>query len=240
MNLDYVLDGVMKFNNSWTLVDEWSLGEIYDPTTCDFGYTTGGYWNRRLSGMDWAHMNSIYLDGSGDWLLSLNHPGWVIYVDGPTGTLTWELDGDNTATGLGDWNIVASPTVAVDDFSGQHHAKWTNSGTVMMFDNHTDDSINPADSRGIEVELNAGTGEFDIVAEYETGENCPVTGSAVEVSPGGDVVTTCSDDSIRGYDLIQEFATSGSTTVYDMELSCNIDRHWGTIYRARPLFGLAP
>jgi hypothetical protein len=240
-NLTYILDGVFKFNSSWTLVDQWSLGEVYDPSTCDLGYSwERDYWTTRLAGMDWAHLNSIYLDSSGDWLLSLSHPGWVIQVDGPTGALLWELDGDNTVSGLGDWDIVAAPTVAVDDFSGQHHAKWTNFGSIMLFDNHTDDSINLADSRGIEIELNPGTGEFDIIAEYDTGENCEVTGSAVEVSPGGNVVTTCSDDGTRMYDLVQEFATSGSSTVYDMELSCGAGNHYGTIYRARPMFALSP
>ncbi len=239
--LDYVLDGVMKFDSSWALVDEWSLADIYDPTTCELGYSApSSYWSGELGGSDWAHMNSIQLDGGGDWLLSLKEPGWVIYVDSSTGALDWELYGDNTSSGLGDWNIVASPTVAVDDFNGQHHARWTNTGTIMLFDNHNDDSINTSYSRGIEIELDAGTGEFDIIAEYNTGEDCPVTGSAVEVSAGGNVVTTCSDNGALGYDLIQEFAGSGTTPVYDMQLSCTAGMNYGRLYRARPLTSLSP
>jgi hypothetical protein len=86
---DLVIDGVIAFDRTtneqtvnWDLTDVYGYydastnlaGVGYTEARCDPDRPTGcggGYWGGLLDGCDWAHMNSIWIDDSDQWLMSL-------------------------------------------------------------------------------------------------------------------------------------------------------------------------
>jgi len=232
----YIVDGIMVFDSDYNYDRDWSMTDAFPAEECHFFETsTGpGYWWGTYTNKDWVHANSIFVDADADWLISLNHPSVVVEIDGSTGAANWALHGDNTETGEGDWDIVSSPTVTPDDFNKQHHAWWTVDDTMMLFDNRLDEA---EDSRGIEIEFDSGNSEFDIIDEWDTGFDCPATGSTFDILPRGNILTTCSKEGSRN-DKITEFARSTGSKAYELTLTCATGsgyNHNTSLYRAEPI-----
>ncbi len=191
-----------------------------------------------LIGCDWAHMNSVWVDSAGDWLLSLNDLSRVIQVDGATQLLGWEMYGDNTG---GDWTLWTNLASGLDSFVRQHHAHWAPGGNLSLFDNHPAEPEDPPANlaRGIEIDLNYNNWTAEVVSEFDMALECPVVGSSFQLQQSGNTLTTCGKNDqfpLEGPPTFMEFTQSEGSYVWKMEVNCtngNPNNH--PVYRARPM-----
>lgn len=147
-----------------------------------------------MSGCDWAHTNSLWVDAALQWTLSSKLWSRILSVDGDPASgayrsLEWELEGDGVG---GDFTLFSSGSYTAT-FSSQHAAMWTFDDTTLLFDNHL--STSGPDSRGITIDWS--TGDADIVAEYlmedSTGGhlNCLMGGAFIDVLPSETMFAFC-------------------------------------------------
>lgn len=76
---------------------------------------------------DYAHVNSAFIDDSGDFVLSMRGVSQVVKVDGGTGDIIWRLGGISN-----DFTFVGDP---YSNICGQHTAQILESGNLLLFDN---------------------------------------------------------------------------------------------------------
>jgi hypothetical protein len=76
---------------------------------------------------EYAHVNSVFVDGNGDFIVSLRGVSQVVKVDRATGTVEWKLGGMSN-----DFTYVVDPYMSL---CGQHHAQVLSGGHVLLFDN---------------------------------------------------------------------------------------------------------
>lgn len=229
----YVLDGIYQFDSSWELVDggHWSLADIYSPNDCSGPQppSCSGVVGSSLTGCDWFHGNSLYVSPTNKWLLSSKVQSRIIQVDGNTGTLDWELHGDNDSTGDGDWTVDVDASVGAAHFSNQHHARRSGPGTLTAFDNHGADDDHLA--RGIELALDSRARTFSVARQWEmdVDGDCRSTGSTYPLLRSDHVVVTCGPSN-----TIREFDGSGAQ-VWELVLSCSDGDARAVPYRAQPM-----
>ena len=216
--IEYVMDGV----NAWILhgsqIIDWDMSEIYEPWTCG----TESYWGRHLDGEDWAHANSLWVNGDQQWTISSRYIDTVTQVVGDPsdpdyGQIVWELSGE-AKDASDDWELISSSYDA--EFDWQHHAWWTLDGTMMLYDNNT---MGALDSRVLEIEFDDSAMTAEIIGAYDLGTSCDGQGGAYDTQPGGSFVVNCSDDSSTPGatdPFIVEFPHSGSATTWEMDISC--------------------
>ncbi len=243
----YIMDGVMAFDHtaSWSLVDTWSLTEIYNPYDCGgrLPIAAGGscgttLWGSAMSGCDWAHANSMWVDDAGTWLLSFKDQDLVIEVDESDGSLMWELPGDGSST---DWTLDTGSSISDPTFNNQHHAWWMpTANNMMLYDNHVTHlaGASTTEPRALQLQFNPGAGTYAVVDEWVTepagSGDCNSKGSAFNMLPSGHVMATCAPSGI-----IREFGTYGSE-LWRLTLSCDsTTTPSGNLYRAEP-FKLGP
>jgi len=117
-------DGIVIFDRSGNKVWEWDVFQIKDPETD----------SSVLDNLqDWMHVNSLFRDDNGDYLLSVRNRNQIWKIDGNTGGLIWEL-GEN-----GDF---AMPTGG--EFDKQHHAHINSDGELMIFNNGNQNQVSRA------------------------------------------------------------------------------------------------
>ncbi len=218
--IDFMMDGVRawRLDTGAPLVD-WDMSEIYTPWRCGML----SYWSAVSDAEDWAHANSLWVDGDNHWTISNRYVSEVIQVEGdPTdpdfGQLIWEMAGDSTDTG-DDWTV--SSAASSPDFSWQHHAWFTRAGTMMLYDNNVTGS---EDSRVLELALDESSMVAEVVAEYDTALRCMGQGGGFDIGPGGNMLVNCSDDTDTSSVIdatIMEFSVSTASTVWEMELGCD-------------------
>ncbi|KAF2862504.1 hypothetical protein K470DRAFT_255793 [Piedraia hortae CBS 480.64] len=98
---------------------------------------------------DWFHINSVVKDKAGNYLISARYTRSILYIDGRTGTILWQLGGRRN------FFHDLSGGVATQ-FIGQHDAKWDGANAITLFDNRGDQAFHPDNelrSRGIRVVL---------------------------------------------------------------------------------------
>lgn len=217
-----VLDGLYGFDETTNDLDvTWDMRDAYP----DFGEATcpgapcanNDYWaTYGLTGCDWSHLNSIWVDGVDNWLLSFKSRSTVVQVVGDDsdpdwGKLLWELNGQ---TG-DDFALQGGET-----FIGQHHAWWTMDGTIRIFDNGL---TTGHPSRGIEVDLDGaprvdGTATFTESFENSEGAYCATGGSTYDFILSDDVLVTCPSITTPEV-LFDEFDSTG-TLIWSMSAAC--------------------
>jgi hypothetical protein len=113
--LQEIDNGVAVFN--WLSTDHPQL----------YACSTDGNQFAQNNGADYAHWNSLAVDGDGNWLASFRHLDAVLKIDraGGTGTVAWILGGPCDQFGLS----------AGQKFSRQHHARRAPDGRLTLFDN---------------------------------------------------------------------------------------------------------
>ncbi|MFW0797191.1 arylsulfotransferase family protein [Gordonia sp. CPCC 205515] len=77
-------------------------------------------------GLDYFHINSVFPDGHGNYLISSRNTSALYLIDGRTGKVRWVIGGNRS-------------TVKVDpaaSFANQHDAQFTGDGAIRLFDNH--------------------------------------------------------------------------------------------------------
>lgn len=153
---------------------------------------------RQQDNVDFDHPNSLTLDRDGHYIASFRELAEVTKIDYQTGELIWRLGGVNNQ-----FTFVNDP---LEGFNGQHSVHILENGNVLLFDNGL--RHDPPESRAVEYELDLDAMTATMVWEYRhdpavytmftgaverrTNGNTVVqfamTGLAVEVDPGGQVV----------------------------------------------------
>ena len=77
------------------------------------------------NGADYAHWDSVAVDGDGHWIASFRHLDAVLKINRSTGAIAWVLGGPCDQFGLS----------AGQKFSHQHHARRAPDGRLTLFDN---------------------------------------------------------------------------------------------------------
>jgi hypothetical protein len=109
-----IQNGVAVF--SWLSTDH---PELYACSTDQNGFAQN-------NGADYAHWDSVAVDGDGNWLLSFRHLDAVLKVNRGSGAIDWILGGPCDQFGLG----------TTQKFAHQHHARRAPDARLTLFDNH--------------------------------------------------------------------------------------------------------
>lgn len=124
---DPIMDGFHVFDASGPPMMSWYSSDFFTPPGGVIG--------------SWMHTNTIWIDPSGDVLLSLYNFATVIKVDGDLsspsfGELIWAMSGDGSDDLGDDFEIDWSLVEQGDLFQRQHDVKLMPDGRMLMLDNH--------------------------------------------------------------------------------------------------------
>ncbi|MGV9713126.1 arylsulfotransferase family protein [Gordonia sp. NPDC003424] len=163
-------------------------------------------------GLDYFHINSIFPDGQGNYLISSRNTSALYLIDGGTGRVRWIIGGNRSTL-----RVDASAT-----FANQHDAEFTPGGAIRVFDNHSALPGVGGPSSILTIRPDWRTGTVHLVSRWEHPQRLTAwaMGNAQRQSDGsvfGGWGTT-------GH--ISQFDAHGRL-VYDVKLSGNL-----TTYRA--------
>ncbi len=211
---DYLMDGIYVFDSDWNVLGEWSLRDVLTPSG---GGPGGGYWASEFPGaIDYSHANGIYVDDSGDWIVSMRGLDTVIKVRGDLaapdfGWVIWSLTTSVFSPFSSDYLVTSTNGVTQQlDFSDQHHAHLEDDGGLWMFDNGRFGD----DSRGIRMTLDDANAIADIDAVFQLPELCAVQSSVYRL-PNGHALLTCATSQ-----KIYEFDGVSPDPVWEAALGC--------------------
>lgn len=171
-NVVAIDDPVLEFAADGSLLREWSLMDMLDPTRIAYGSL-----NQLPAGLDWAHSNAVAVDPRDDRLLvSLRHQDAVIKFDPADGSLKWIM------APHANWPpefepYLLDPVGTPFEWSYHMHApEITPSGTMVLFDNgnfraspfdgQTPMTPSESYSRAVEYLIDENTKEVSQVWEY--------------------------------------------------------------------------
>jgi arylsulfate sulfotransferase len=86
------------------------------------------------NGADYAHWDSVAVDGDGHWIASFRHLDAVLKIDRSNGAIRWILGGPCDQFGLN----------ASQKFSHQHHARRAPDGRLTLFDTNNAGGVSRA------------------------------------------------------------------------------------------------
>ncbi len=155
----WILDGVFQEVNvttnqalfTWSAFSHVALTESYSPVS---GAGT------QSSPFDYFHINSVYKDPAGDYLVSARVMDTVYKISGKDGSIIWRLNGKKS-------------DFQVDDaakFAFQHDARWVNDTTqtrLTLFDNGPTDQVKYSRALNLAVDQSAKT--VKLVTEFVNG-----------------------------------------------------------------------
>jgi hypothetical protein len=198
-DVEIVADGVYVFDSSGNVVDELSVAGLWPIVVQPL--MLGGYWSGLfLEAVDFSHVNSVWVEESGDIWLSFRHlHAFGKFRGGPGSTgfgeLLWMVVGqeDSPIAGMGDFELSGDDPY----FEGQHDVHPAEDGTVLMLDN----GLTPGDfARGVRYLIDETEGKVSEIESWNLGLWCPIQGSVREL-PGGNVLITCASlGRMREYD----------------------------------------
>lgn len=113
---------IQEFDENKNLVGEWkSLDHFALPDIYDY------YFTDPLA-MDHAHVNSLFVDFEGNYIISSRSLNEITRINHQTGDIMWRLGGKNNEF-----------TFLIDtlQFTSQHDAQYFSDGTLVLFDNAT-------------------------------------------------------------------------------------------------------
>jgi hypothetical protein len=218
----YIYDGLYVFSNENEYLGVIESHEFLDGQAINAWQSPPPdmYWQ----GTDFSdaesvgHANSVYMDSSGELILSFRFLNAIVSVDGDHsgstfGEVNWILEGTNHGEVDGDFNLVSSVTSDLN-FEAPHCAQIGPSGDVTVFDNGLF-----TNSRGVTISLDGNTA--DITGSYELQEQCSVQSSIIETK-GGDLLLGCAE-SFRVY----EFSPGESSPQWEMDIQVNCSQNGG-------------
>jgi Arylsulfotransferase (ASST) len=148
---------------SWHVVDHIGLDESYATPPKDGKVV-----------FDYAHLNSIEVDGHGDLLVSARNTSAIYRIDRQTGAIDWRLGGKRSDFTMADGAA----------FSWQHDARRQPDGTISLFD----DSASPGRSRALVLELDENARTARRVRDYVHPDRLLATSQGnTQVLPNGDL-----------------------------------------------------
>jgi hypothetical protein len=126
-------------------------------------------------GWDYVHLNSVALDGDGDFIVSSRRTSTVFRIDRQTGRIVWSMGGTSPTLKMGPGT----------SFHLQHDARPQPDGTITVFDNAAPPPFRKA-SRAvtIRVDATAGTATLIRALTHPSGLLSATQGS-VQMLPGG-------------------------------------------------------
>lgn len=149
----------------------------------------------RWRGVDYAHVNSIFVDDAGDYLLSLRGTSQVIKIDRDSGEVVWKMGGLSN-----EFTIQDDP---LGYFCGQHTAQWLPNGNLLLFDNGL---LDPAEctpggaertfSRVSEYAVDQVAKTARLVWSYSDGTYATAAGS-VQRQPNGNTLVGWGRNTVR-------------------------------------------
>jgi hypothetical protein len=248
-------DVVVEFAPDGTVVKQVALLDLLDPHRIVYDSVDGDYWEDfgPWAGddiKDWSHGNAVSYDPASDvMLVGLRHQDAVVGIDWSTGELAW---------------IVAPPqnwiepyrdrllTSDVDGFVEPYHehgAKFTASGTVVLFDNGNYRAEPVAEplpdqqnySRALEISVDPASGTWHPVWSWgQTLDPSHFSGSLgdVDVLPATDHLLVTFGNLANPYlgGVEVDEVTRDGEVVWQLV----IDDPDGTTFRAERLTGLFP
>jgi hypothetical protein len=120
-NGDLIDSGVLEYDiKTGQLLKEWSAA-AHIPLTDSYVQTSP----QSPVAYDPWHINSIDVDGDGNWLVSMRNSWSIHKVGGATGDIIWTLGGKSSTFTFGE-NAA---------FAFQHNARFRSNGEISMFDN---------------------------------------------------------------------------------------------------------
>ncbi|CAK4032131.1 Hypothetical predicted protein [Lecanosticta acicola] len=134
---------------------------------------------------DVYHINSVEKDDLGNYLISIRFLRAILYIDGRTGEVLWQLGGkDNSFEDLSDGKATVS--------LGQHDAHWHNDHRYITYFDNRADWYNQMDdqSRGtrIEVDLERMTARLDQTFTDPNYKILSTSQGSYQTLPNGNVV----------------------------------------------------
>ncbi len=152
--------------------------------------------------VDYIHINSVFKDNDGNYLVSCRHTDEVIKINRQTGAVMWRLGGSNSKN-----NQFAFQNDNVNGFVGfshQHTVSRTSAGTILIFDNGL---FKPAP-------------QYSRVVEYEVDEVARTAKRVFQYRPTPDILTPTmgSVEELENGNLLIGYG-SGSTQLVAQEIN---------------------
>lgn len=248
-------DIVVEFTPDGQVVHSYPLLDVLDPTRVAYDAIVGNYWEDFPPWVgddvkDWSHGNAVSYDAPSDtFLVSLRHQDAVVGIARQTGDLKWILAPQ--ANWQEPWaSYVLSPISAgYEPAYHQHGAKFSPSGTVMLFDNgnnrasayepQLDEMLNY--SRGLEVAIDPVAMTVSEVWSYGKDLNPSLyAGSLGDADPmqvtGNHLITfgNIANPALGGVRLLE--VTPSDEVVFDLTVPYNAL----TTYRCERIAGMMP
>lgn len=239
---NYVEDGYQVYDSSGALLTSWGVttGGMDPSLDTTSAWAAGSsFWNMLFpTAVDWTHANAIHLrDESGvtKAYLSLRSTDQIIKVDDATGTIDWYLGSNGTGSrhATGDF---AMDTTGVDTtwFSGQHDVNFSDTGSMVIFDNQNSSG---AISRAVDMTLdetgmtvrNDQVGDFTYYSTAGIFSGLCQAFGAARKTVNSHLIATCGTQG-----LISEFDSSGNP-IWDLQAT-NATGNPTFIYRAYPIY----
>ena len=146
--------------------DSTDYPELYDLSL------NADYYNKKEQWNDYAHLNSIQIDPKdGNYLCSFRNLSTILKINSKTGEIIWFLGGK-----MDEFNLTQ-----IQKTSFQHYARYTDKGSITVFDNGNKsyDSFVEGKSRVVEYWINEQTKTLQQFKEYTINEEFSATmGSA--------------------------------------------------------------
>jgi hypothetical protein len=115
---------------SYQRVDDGVLQELTPDLDVVFQWSSWGnlpYEEGLYGKRDYAHINSVFVDDDGNWLVSSRGMSQVLKIDRGTGDVIWRFGGMS-----GEFEFLDDP---YSNLCGQHSVTRTSEGHLLMFDN---------------------------------------------------------------------------------------------------------
>ncbi|MDZ4746429.1 MAG: aryl-sulfate sulfotransferase [bacterium] len=182
--------------------------------------------------IDYIHVNSVFREANGDFLISCRHTDEIIKVSRLTGQVLWRMGGEKSKGNQ--FTFIDDETDGFTGFSHQHDVSRTANGNIILFDNGNLKPSPPNPSSR--------------VAEYEVNETAKTAKLVWSYRPTPDVhaMTMGSVQELPNTNVLIGFGTGNGTVValevsrngtVQAEMSCPAGN---TSYRVRKaLFGMA-
>lgn len=169
-------------------------------------YEDGLYGKR-----DYAHVNSVFVEEDGNWLVSARGLSQVLRIDRSTGEVLWRFGGKS-----GDFEVENDP---IGNLCGQHTAARTPDGNLLLFDNgqHCWPEVPERGelTRVVEYELDEAARTARVVWSYQRDDAYTYSQGSVQRLPNGNTLIGWG---LGPRSLLSE-VDSGGKLVFDLEAS---------------------
>ena len=186
--------GALLFD--WSPFDHFAITDV-DPA------------ERRGASVNWTHGNAIDLEDDGNVIVSFRNLNEVTKIDTRTGDVLWRLGGRSN-----EFTFVDAPTPS---FVGQHSARASAPGSLLLLDNIGD----PSQSRVERYTIDERARTARLVQSYGSPGVMTLIGGSVQALSGGRTLVS--------------FGTAGHVEEYDADgrVVWRIDGNPGYVFRAQ-------